>query len=125
MHIGHEHNFNKASPEVTHAFGVGYDYSSVMHYSSTAFSKNYQLKTIMPKVSEHPCVHFHICSPYQIIINCVISVECIGLYRVRQLDIVYFANCEIALYIIYMSMYLYVETTEWWNFGSHWRSLSG
>ncbi|XP_011867256.1 PREDICTED: zinc metalloproteinase nas-4-like isoform X1 [Vollenhovia emeryi] len=46
---GHAHNFNKAPPEITHAFGVGYDYGSVMHYSSTAFSKNYQLKTIMPK----------------------------------------------------------------------------
>ncbi|KAL6428199.1 hypothetical protein ACFW04_008498 [Cataglyphis niger] len=48
---GHTHNFNKAPAEVTDAFGVGYDYSSVMHYSSTAFSKNNQLKTIVPKVS--------------------------------------------------------------------------
>ncbi|KAL6428195.1 hypothetical protein ACFW04_008498 [Cataglyphis niger] len=46
---GHTHNFNKAPAEVTDAFGVGYDYSSVMHYSSTAFSKNNQLKTIVPK----------------------------------------------------------------------------
>ncbi|KAM0734297.1 Zinc metalloproteinase nas-8 [Formica fusca] len=45
----HTHNFNKAPAEVTNAFGVGYDYSSVMHYSSTAFSKNNQLKTIVPK----------------------------------------------------------------------------
>ncbi|KYN01688.1 PREDICTED: zinc metalloproteinase nas-4-like [Cyphomyrmex costatus] len=46
---GHTHNFNKAPPEITYAFGVGYDYGSVMHYSSTAFSRNYQLKTIVPK----------------------------------------------------------------------------
>lgn len=51
MYLGHTHNFNKAPAEVTDAFGVGYDYSSVMHYSSTAFSKNNQLKTIVPKVS--------------------------------------------------------------------------
>ena len=51
MYLGHTHNFNKAQPEVTDAFGVGYDYDSVMHYSSTAFSKNNQLKTIVPKVS--------------------------------------------------------------------------
>ncbi|KAL0119849.1 hypothetical protein PUN28_007937 [Cardiocondyla obscurior] len=51
---GHAHNFNKAVPEVTHAFGVGYDYGSVMHYSSTAFSRNNQLKTIVPKVSKIP-----------------------------------------------------------------------
>lgn len=51
MYLGHTHNFNKAPAEVTDAFGVGYDYSSVMHYSSTAFSRNNQLKTIVPKVS--------------------------------------------------------------------------
>lgn len=51
MYLGHTYNFNKAPAEVTDAFGVGYDYSSVMHYSSTAFSKNDQLKTIVPKVS--------------------------------------------------------------------------
>jgi len=52
MYIGHAHNFNKAPPEITYALGVGYDYGSVMHYSSTAFSKNNQLKTIVPKVSD-------------------------------------------------------------------------
>lgn len=60
MHIGHAHNFNKAPPDITNAFGVGYDYGSVMHYSSTAFSKNYELKTIVPKVS-NPLEHFDIC----------------------------------------------------------------
>ncbi|KAG7197620.1 hypothetical protein KM043_013402 [Ampulex compressa] len=45
---GHSGNFDKASKETTDAFGVGYDYGSVMHYSSNAFSKNGQ-PTIVPK----------------------------------------------------------------------------
>ncbi|KAK2580109.1 hypothetical protein KPH14_012387 [Odynerus spinipes] len=45
---GHESNFEKASKELTDAFGVGYDYGSVMHYSAYAFSKNGQ-QTIVPK----------------------------------------------------------------------------
>ncbi|KAL2722617.1 zinc metalloproteinase nas-4-like isoform X1 [Vespula squamosa] len=45
---GHESNFEKASREITDAFGVGYDYGSVMHYSAYAFSKNGE-PTIVPK----------------------------------------------------------------------------
>ncbi|XP_059469225.1 zinc metalloproteinase nas-14-like [Neocloeon triangulifer] len=44
---GHEHNFDKKSPAEVTDFGVGYDYSSVMHYSRTAFSKNGE-DTIIP-----------------------------------------------------------------------------
>lgn len=63
MYLGHTHNFNKAPAEVTDAFGVGYDYSSVMHYSSTAFSKNNQLKTIVPKVRTRSIIyHLYKCS---------------------------------------------------------------
>lgn len=49
-YLGTENNFEKASPHSTSAFGVGYDYGSVMHYSSYAFSKNGQA-TISAKVS--------------------------------------------------------------------------
>lgn len=53
MYLGHSNNFEKASRATTDAFGVGYDYGSVMHYSSTAFSKN-GLPTIVPRVSSGP-----------------------------------------------------------------------
>ncbi|XP_030245735.1 zinc metalloproteinase nas-6 isoform X1 [Drosophila navojoa] len=33
-------NFEKGSARTHSAFGIGYDYASVMHYSSTSFSKN-------------------------------------------------------------------------------------
>ncbi|XP_076288436.1 zinc metalloproteinase nas-4 isoform X2 [Lasioglossum baleicum] len=45
---GHAGNFEKASRQTTDAFGVGYDYGSVMHYSANAFSRNGQ-PTIIPK----------------------------------------------------------------------------
>nr|XP_012146511.1 PREDICTED: zinc metalloproteinase nas-13-like isoform X4 [Megachile rotundata] len=45
---GHTGNFAKASKQTTDAFGVGYDYGSVMHYSANAFSKNGQ-PTIVTK----------------------------------------------------------------------------
>lgn len=47
---GTENNFEKASSQTTDAFGVGYDYGSVMHYSANAFSKNGQA-TLVAKVS--------------------------------------------------------------------------
>ncbi|KAI9581799.1 hypothetical protein GQX74_010116 [Glossina fuscipes] len=37
---GHEHNFNKYARTHVSNFGVEYDYQSVMHYSSKAFTKN-------------------------------------------------------------------------------------
>ncbi|EDX02754.1 zinc metalloproteinase nas-14 [Drosophila yakuba] len=37
---GHAHNFNKYARTHITNFGVEYDYQSVMHYSSRAFSKN-------------------------------------------------------------------------------------
>lgn len=46
---GTENNFEKASSQTTDAFGVGYDYGSVMHYSANAFSKNGQ-PTLVAKV---------------------------------------------------------------------------
>ncbi|XP_012266952.2 zinc metalloproteinase nas-13-like isoform X2 [Athalia rosae] len=45
---GRNNNFEKATKETTNAFGVGYDYGSVMHYSSNAFSVNGR-PTIEPK----------------------------------------------------------------------------
>ncbi|XP_075218949.1 zinc metalloproteinase nas-7-like [Lycorma delicatula] len=47
---GRESNFEKAKKQMTDNQGVGYDYRSVMHYSSNAFSKNGQ-PTIVPKIS--------------------------------------------------------------------------
>lgn len=46
---GYENNFIKASAGTTTAFGVGYDFGSVMHYSDHAFSVNQQ-PTIVAKV---------------------------------------------------------------------------
>ncbi|XP_050736686.1 zinc metalloproteinase nas-4-like [Eriocheir sinensis] len=43
----YQSNFRKYSSAMVGPFGVGYDYGSVMHYSSFAFSSN-DLKTIVP-----------------------------------------------------------------------------
>ncbi|KAG8308162.1 hypothetical protein J6590_002246 [Homalodisca vitripennis] len=40
---GHKHNFNKYNSSAVTDYGVGYDYSSIMHYSAYAFSKNEQM----------------------------------------------------------------------------------
>lgn len=48
--LGKESNFEKAQSETVDNQGIGYDYGSVMHYSSDAFSRNGQ-PTIEPKVS--------------------------------------------------------------------------
>ena len=63
--LGTENNFEKASALTTSAFGVGYDYGSVMHYSANAFSKNGQ-PTIVPKVSKsiYCCLHAHFCASF-------------------------------------------------------------
>uniref|UniRef100_A0A1B6HU16 Metalloendopeptidase n=1 Tax=Homalodisca liturata TaxID=320908 RepID=A0A1B6HU16_9HEMI len=44
---GRERNFCKYLPSTTSSFGVPYDYSSIMHYSAHAFSRNRQ-PTITP-----------------------------------------------------------------------------
>lgn len=46
---GYEINFKKARVGEATGFGVRYDYGSVMHYTTTAFSKNGQ-PTIVPKI---------------------------------------------------------------------------
>lgn len=46
---GTQANFDKASTSTTNAYGVEYDYGSVMHYSASAFSRNGQ-PTIVAKV---------------------------------------------------------------------------
>ena len=48
---GTEHNFNAYGDPVSSALGVPYDYSSVMHYSKTAFSKGSN-PTIVTKIPE-------------------------------------------------------------------------
>lgn len=45
---GRDYNFKKVENGAYSGFGQPYDYDSVMHYSSKAFSKNGQL-TIVPK----------------------------------------------------------------------------
>lgn len=52
LFLGHEHNFDKAKKSKTNDFGVVYDYNSIMHYSSKAFSNNGE-RTIIPKVSNY------------------------------------------------------------------------
>ncbi|KAL5280490.1 hypothetical protein ACFFRR_004458 [Megaselia abdita] len=47
---GQEHNFNKYTNQEVTNFGVGYDYSSIMHYGAYTFSSNGQ-PTITAKYS--------------------------------------------------------------------------
>lgn len=42
-----EHNFSKYDNETVDNYGTAYDYGSVLHYSSLAFSKNGEM-TIVP-----------------------------------------------------------------------------
>ncbi|XP_034945871.1 zinc metalloproteinase nas-13 isoform X2 [Chelonus insularis] len=44
---GKEHNFRKYTSDIVTDYDVGYDYKSIMHYSSKAFSKNGNI-TIAP-----------------------------------------------------------------------------
>ncbi|EFN88281.1 Zinc metalloproteinase nas-14 [Harpegnathos saltator] len=46
--FGREHNFNKYDNRTITDYGISYDYKSVMHYSSHAFSRNGE-PTITPK----------------------------------------------------------------------------
>ncbi|KAK6022422.1 astacin, partial [Ostertagia ostertagi] len=45
---GTEGQFDKLSPSQIVNYGVPYDYGSVMHYSSIAFSSNSVAKTVVP-----------------------------------------------------------------------------
>ena len=40
LFAGESHNFNKYSQNILDLLGVQYDYQSIMHYGSKAFSKN-------------------------------------------------------------------------------------
>lgn len=53
---GTERNFNKYNSSVVTDFGIPYDYSSVMHYSAYAFTKD-GYATIVPNV----IFQFHLC----------------------------------------------------------------
>lgn len=52
---GRNHNFKKYDESTVTNFDVAYDYDSVMHYSSKAFSKNGKI-TIEPLVSREPTI---------------------------------------------------------------------
>lgn len=48
---GREHNFEKYNSSYVTNFNLEYDYGSIMHYSSMAFSKDGESPTIVPRVS--------------------------------------------------------------------------
>lgn len=51
MHAGREHNFNIYDDSVSDSLNVPYDYTSVMHYSKTAF-RNGTEPTIVTRISD-------------------------------------------------------------------------
>lgn len=51
LYLGKEHNFNTYDDTVSSALGFPYDYTSVMHYSKTAFNKDTK-PTIVTKIPE-------------------------------------------------------------------------
>ena len=49
LHPGHSFNFNKFTTKTIDSLGTPYDYESMMHYGSTAFSTGWGRKTIVTK----------------------------------------------------------------------------
>lgn len=49
FYTGKEKNFDKLPVDQADTLNLPYDYGSVMHYSKTAFSKNFRDPTIIPK----------------------------------------------------------------------------
>ena len=47
--LGFETQFEKFTDEVINSYNIDYDYSSIMHYSATAFAKKRGLVTIEPR----------------------------------------------------------------------------
>jgi meprin B len=50
-HLGREHNFNMYNDTVSDSLNVPYDYTSVMHYSKTAFQNGTE-PTIVTRISD-------------------------------------------------------------------------
>lgn len=48
---GKEHNFKKYNSSYVTNFNLEYDFGSIMHYSTIAFSKDGKSPTIVPRVS--------------------------------------------------------------------------
>lgn len=45
------HNFKKYDTSIVEHFNITYDFGSIMHYRSNAFTKDTKFKTIVPRVS--------------------------------------------------------------------------